>query len=91
MTTNDIVPILPGRRAGAPVHPDDAESAGVQWEPWASTYVSVCSHGAVPAPPSTDRLHHGNHRPANAASVWGTSLQLDTLILHLHHPPHRSL
>lgn len=63
-------PFLIGRRAGTPIQPDDAESAGLQREPWASPHVSGPPYGAVPAPPSSDRLHHGYHGSAYAASVW---------------------
>lgn len=61
---------LTGRRACAPIHTDDAESAGLQREPRAATHVPGSSHSADPAPPSPDRIHHGYHRSAYAASVW---------------------
>lgn len=61
---------LLGRRAGTSIQPDDAQSAGLQWEPWAPPHVSGSSHGSVPAPASSDQLHHGYHGSAYAASVW---------------------
>lgn len=71
--TNPIIlfPFLPGRRPGTSVQPDDAESAGLQWEPRASRYVSAPSHCAFPAPSTPDKLYHGHH-----GSAYGPSIQL---------------
>lgn len=68
--TSNIISSYPGRRVGSPVQPDDAESAGLQWEPWASPHVPGSSHSVVPASSTSNQLHHGHHGSAYATSVW---------------------
>lgn len=63
------IPLLPGRRTGFPVQPNDPKPAGLQWEPRATPHVSD-SNGNIPAPASSDELHHGDYGSANASPIW---------------------
>lgn len=69
-SNSPMTSFFPGRRAGTPIQPNDTESAGLQREPWSSPHFSGSSNGAVPAPPSSDKLHYGYHGSAYATSIW---------------------
>lgn len=61
--------VFSGWRTGPSVQPNDAESTGLQREPRASPHVPGSAHRAVPAPASSDRLHHGHYWPANGTPI----------------------